>query len=95
MKTISHREMRNNSGAMLREVAAGERFLVTNDGLPVAMIIPAPVDDYERLVAEGVIIPARDPQGWAQLLTVTDADLKATGGPEYNAVVALREEDDR
>ncbi|MFT4212654.1 MAG: type II toxin-antitoxin system prevent-host-death family antitoxin [Microbacterium sp.] len=41
MPTISHREMRNQSSRVLREVAAGECFTVTNDGVPVAILAPA------------------------------------------------------
>ncbi len=29
-KTVSHRELRNNSAGILRAVAAGESFIVTN-----------------------------------------------------------------
>ncbi|MSV74139.1 MAG: type II toxin-antitoxin system prevent-host-death family antitoxin, partial [Actinobacteria bacterium] len=34
-KAISHRELRNNSAEILRAVAAGESFVVTNHGSPV------------------------------------------------------------
>lgn len=37
---ISQREMRNNSGEILRRVAAGESFIITNDGVEVAELIP-------------------------------------------------------
>lgn len=40
MKTIPHRELRNNSGAVLRQAEAGERFLITVDGRPVAELGP-------------------------------------------------------
>lgn len=40
-RTISHRELRNNSGEILRAVAAGESFTITNNGRPVAELIPA------------------------------------------------------
>lgn len=40
MKTVSHRELRNSSGAVLKSVAAGESYTVTNDGTPVARLIP-------------------------------------------------------
>jgi prevent-host-death family protein len=47
MKTISHRELRNSSGAVLKAVAAGESYIVTNDGTPVARVGPidAPVSE--------------------------------------------------
>lgn len=40
MKTVSHRELRNSSGAVLKSVAAGESYTVTNNGTPVARLIP-------------------------------------------------------
>ena len=41
-RTIPHRELRNNSGAVLREVQAGETVCVTNNGEVVAMLMPPP-----------------------------------------------------
>jgi prevent-host-death family protein len=40
MESISHRELRNESGRILKAVAAGESFIVTNNGEPVAQIVP-------------------------------------------------------
>ncbi|MEN2740534.1 type II toxin-antitoxin system prevent-host-death family antitoxin [Microbacterium sp. X-17] len=40
MSTLSQREMRNNSSQVLRAVAAGESYVITNDGLPVARLVP-------------------------------------------------------
>jgi len=40
MKTIPQRELRNNSGAVLRQAEAGEQFLITVDGRPVAELGP-------------------------------------------------------
>lgn len=40
METISQREMRNRSGEYLRRTAAGESFVVTNNGVVVACLIP-------------------------------------------------------
>jgi len=39
-KTVSHRELRNESGRILREVQAGQSFIVTNNGEPVASLKP-------------------------------------------------------
>lgn len=52
MSTISHREMRNNSGELLRRVEAGETITVTNRGRPVARITPvrqSVLDELETL----------------------------------------------
>lgn len=39
-RTIAHRELRNNSSAILREVQAGETFTITNHGEPIAVLQP-------------------------------------------------------
>lgn len=38
--TVSHRDLRNNSGALLHAVEAGESYTVTNRGKPVARLVP-------------------------------------------------------
>jgi prevent-host-death family protein len=38
---ISQRELRNNSGKVLRRAAAGETMTITNRGAPVAELRPA------------------------------------------------------
>ncbi|MEL4359277.1 MULTISPECIES: type II toxin-antitoxin system Phd/YefM family antitoxin [unclassified Luteococcus] len=40
METISQRELRNDSGRIMRAVANGERFEVTSSGEPVAELRP-------------------------------------------------------
>lgn len=37
---IPHRELRNNSSAILRAVQAGETFTITNHDVPVAVLAP-------------------------------------------------------
>jgi prevent-host-death family protein len=37
---ISQRELRNDSGAILREVQAGQTIVVTRNGVPVAELRP-------------------------------------------------------
>ena len=61
MDTISQREMRNSSGAILRRVAAGETLLVPNGGVPAAILSPVPRTVHERLVLEGRLRPASAP----------------------------------
>lgn len=39
-RTIAHRELRNNSSAVLRDVAAGETISITNHGEIVAILVP-------------------------------------------------------
>ncbi len=38
--TISQRELRNDSGTIMRRVEHGERFTVTRNGIPVAELVP-------------------------------------------------------
>lgn len=40
MKTIPQRALRNDSGAILRQAEAGERFVITVHGRPVAVLGP-------------------------------------------------------
>ena len=53
LDSVSHWEMRNNSGELLRRVAQGESVLVTNNGSPAAILVPAGADVRTRLVAAG------------------------------------------
>lgn len=39
-RTISQRELRNDSGAIMRAVQAGESFIVTRNGVPLAELTP-------------------------------------------------------
>ncbi|MGH2869842.1 MAG: type II toxin-antitoxin system Phd/YefM family antitoxin [Solirubrobacteraceae bacterium] len=61
MKTVTHREMRNNSGEILRAVAAGESIRVTNNGQVAAIITPPSADPLADLTARGQLRPARRP----------------------------------
>lgn len=54
-RTIPHRELRNNSSAILREVAAGETIRITNHGEVVAVLVPPTQADR----VEAHIRPAR------------------------------------
>ena len=61
MRSVSHREMRNESGQILRAVAAGESVLVTNNGQVAAVISPPPGDSIAGLVARGQARAPRQP----------------------------------
>jgi prevent-host-death family protein len=61
---VGVRELRNQVAAVVRRAAAGERMLVTVDGLPVAMlgpIEPSAADGVtlDDLIAAGLVEPAR------------------------------------
>jgi prevent-host-death family protein len=63
MATITHRELRNNSAEVLRRVAAGEAMEVTNRGVVVAHLSPAPIPALPFPVSR----PARRSGGWSTL----------------------------
>jgi prevent-host-death family protein len=42
VRTITQRELRNDSGAVLREVQAGQTMIITRNGTPVAELRPVP-----------------------------------------------------
>lgn len=63
MDTITHREMRNKSGEILRRVESGETVQVSNNGRPVALIVPINGHDLDALVARGEARAARTGSG--------------------------------
>lgn len=58
METVTHREMRNKSGEILRRVDAGESIMVTNNGRIAAVIVPPAVDLLAELAQHGQVRPA-------------------------------------
>jgi prevent-host-death family protein len=55
MRTITQRELRNDSGAILREVQAGQVIIISRNGVPVAELRPLPP---RRFVTRAVIADA-------------------------------------
>ena len=54
-RTITQRELRNDSGAILREVQAGQTITITRNGVPVAELRAVP---QRRFVLRSVIAEA-------------------------------------
>lgn len=54
-RTITQRELRNDSGAILREVQAGQTIVVTRNGVPAAELRAVP---QRRFVSRTVIAEA-------------------------------------
>lgn len=50
MQTITRRELRDDSAEIMQRVEAGERFVVTRNGRPIAEIRPVP-PDRQRFVS--------------------------------------------
>ena len=67
MESLSQRELRNESGRVLRAVGEGQSFVLTNRGIPVARIGPldAPVPTLP------IARPAKRIGGWAALMPET------------------------
>lgn len=61
MRIVTHREMRNQSGEILRQVASGETIQVTSRGRVVAWIVPPAIDTFSDLVSRGQVREARRP----------------------------------
>lgn len=61
MRIVTHREMRNQSGDILRHVADGETIQVTNNGQVAALIVPPGTDPLADLVSRGQMRVARNP----------------------------------
>ncbi len=54
IRTISQRELRNDSGAIMRALDHGEVFLVTRNGIPVGELRPA----RRRFVSRDLLLEA-------------------------------------
>ncbi|MEV8359336.1 MULTISPECIES: type II toxin-antitoxin system Phd/YefM family antitoxin [unclassified Microbacterium] len=74
IETLSQRELRNESGRVLREVAEGQSFVLTNRGVAVGRIVPLDAPAPTLLIVR----PARRTAGWAALApepTASDAPM--------------------
>lgn len=78
-RTIPQRELRNNVGAVLRAAEAGETFVVTVRGRPVARVVPigeagGPRTDVDRASLRRILAGPLD-QGLAADLDRAEAPL--------------------
>ncbi|WP_152365332.1 type II toxin-antitoxin system Phd/YefM family antitoxin [Microlunatus speluncae] len=62
-ESLSQRELRNESGRVLRAVSEGHSFVLTNSGVPVGRIVPLDAPAPTLAIAR----PARRKGGWAAL----------------------------
>jgi prevent-host-death family protein len=68
MRTIAHRELRNNSSKILDEVSKGAVIQVTNHGEVVAVIVPPKSTRYDLLVAAGKVHePTNTGEPWSAI----------------------------
>ena len=59
MEEVTHRELRNDSGSVLRRAGNGEMLLITNHGVATATLGPPPKDMLSDLAARGMLREAR------------------------------------
>ncbi|MBI4305442.1 MAG: type II toxin-antitoxin system prevent-host-death family antitoxin [Chloroflexi bacterium] len=92
MKTISVTELKARLSEQLRHVRDGEEIVVTDRGRPVAKLSPFPSmdDELARLVARGIVIPARVPMTRARLKRLLN--MPKPKDPKGLALKALLEE---
>lgn len=82
MRTVTHREMRNQSGDILRHVADGETIQVTNNGRVAALIVPPSTDPLADLVSRGQVRMARTPPSSLRSI------VRSKGTADSRAIVA-------
>ncbi|MGH9300970.1 MAG: type II toxin-antitoxin system Phd/YefM family antitoxin [Acidimicrobiales bacterium] len=77
-RTINHRELRNHSSDVLRDVAAGEIIEVTNHGELAAVLVPPALSTFERLVVAGKVrLPAESATDFREIHRIKSAQSTA------------------
>ena len=76
---ISQRELRNDSGRIMRAVSAGESFIVTRSGVPVGELVPLRRRRFVPAEAAVELFRAAPPVDYAELRH--DLDLIAGQDP--------------
>jgi prevent-host-death family protein len=83
MERVGIRELRNNVAAVVRRAAAGERIVVTVDGVATAQLGPLEPDgsvSLEDLIATGLVLPpGRTDRPRIEPGDVEDVPVDATG----------------
>ncbi len=88
METIGVRELRRDASRWLARVRAGEMFVVTDRGRPVARLSPiAEPEGYEALLADGRIAPGPG-RDLPHVLADLDAELPPDDGPSVSAALS-------
>lgn len=80
MKTISQRELRNDSGPVMREVEQGTTFRVTSRGRPVAVLSPVGAEAMDGLVSRGGTQRMEFPVGAETTESTNDVLAELRGG---------------
>jgi prevent-host-death family protein len=88
MQRIGVRDLRQQASRYLKRVQAGEAFEVTDNGRPVARLVPIPTDPWQALIDSGQVIPAEQPGG---LLDIQPVDFGLDASGELAAMRALED----
>jgi len=88
MQRIGVRELRQQASRYLKRVQAGEAFEVTDNGRPVARLVPVLPDPWQALIDNGQVIPPELPGG---LLNVQPRDFGIDASGELAAMRALED----
>ena len=83
-ESLSQRELRNESGRVLRAVGEGQSFVLTNRGTPVGRIVPL---DAPR-PSLPIVRPAKRVGGWGAL----KPELTGADRPMAHILDEMREE---
>jgi len=91
MTRVGVRELRQTASELLRRVAQGETFEITDRGRPVALLSPVPEGSpLERLRAAGMVeSPSEDPDELPEPLPLP------AGAEPASAVLARLRQDER
>jgi prevent-host-death family protein len=94
MERIGVRELRRDASRWLARVRAGETFLITDRGRPIARLAPlAEESGYDALVAAGRIAPGSG-RGLDVILVDLDRDVPPDRGPSVTEeLLRLRAEE--
>jgi prevent-host-death family protein len=94
MISIGVRELRRDASRWLARVRAGEEFLVTDRGRPVARLSPVVEQSgYDALLKDGRIAPGTG-RTMAEILEDLDAELPAERGASVSGALAeLRDQE--
>lgn len=83
MREITQRELRNESGKIMRALDRGEAFIVTRNGVPVGELTPLRQRQYvaaEAAIAVFAAAPGIDPRKFrADVDTLLDQDTTPRG----------------
>ena len=95
MESVGVRELRRDASRWLARVRAGEEFVVTDRGRPVARLSPiAEASGYGALLAKGGIAPGRGRE-LGDVLADLDSELPPDEGPSVGAELATMRADER